>query len=134
MIIRKGNKGDAKYCVTIMDKESHLNESDFSSSSEDNDVLFLVAEENKKVLGYILGFIVPTKRTEALIHETRVDKKERNKGIGKKLVGTFCKEIFKKGVKIIYAEIEPQLLKFYKDACEFKESGKWIEVSKTKDQ
>ncbi len=133
MIIRKGNKGDAKRCVAILDKEEHLNERDFSISSKDNDVLFLVAEKNKKVLGYILGFIVPTKRTEALIHETRVDKKERSKGIGKKLVDIFCKEMFKKGVEIVYAEIEHQHLKFYRDACGFNEPKKWIEVAKRKD-
>ena len=134
MIIRKGKAKDAKDCVRLsrLDKESYWETIDFEKSAKDKDVVFLVAEEEKKIIGYILGFIVPTKRTEALIHETRVEKGKRAKGIGTKLVNAFCDEIFKKGVKIIYAEIEPELLKFYRDACKFKESGKWIEVAKKK--
>jgi len=134
MIIRKGKKKDSKECIKLskLDKESYWKSIDFEKSATDKDVVFLVAENDKKIIGYILGFIVPTKRTEALIHETRVDKRERGKQIGTKLVDAFCKEIFKRKVKDIYAEIEPDHLKFYRDACKFKVSGKWIEVAKRK--
>lgn len=134
MIIRKGKAEDAKNCVRIseLDKESHWEITDFEESTKDEDVIFLVAEEDKKVIGYILGFIVPTKKTEALIHETRVHKDYRGKSIGTGLVDAFCKEIFNRGVKTVSAEIEPKHLTFYRDTCKFKESAKWIEVSKSK--
>lgn len=134
MIIRKGKRGDSKECFNLqkLDKESYWQIKDFEKSAMDEDVIFLIAEQDKKILGYILGFIVPTKRTEALIHETRVDKRERGKRIGTKLVNALCKELFKRGVRDIYAEIESDLLKFYGGSCKFKKSNKWIEVVKHK--
>lgn len=134
MKIRQGSKKDAVNCARFSksDKAHYWKRSDFEKAATDKDVVFLVAEENKKLMGYILGFIVPTKRTEALIHETRVSKKERGKGVGTKLVDSFCKNIFRKGVKIVYAEIKPEHIKFYKGACKFNLSGKWVEVSKKK--
>lgn len=132
MIIRKGKPEDAEACLGIfrLDKETYWEATDFEKSARDNDVVFLVAEENRRIVGYILGFVVPTKRTEALIHETRVERRTRRQGIGTELVNAFCEEIFRRGVEVIYAEIEPELLSFYVDACKFEESGKWIEVAK----
>jgi GNAT superfamily N-acetyltransferase len=134
LIIRKGKLDDAENCLKIFkkDKETYWEATDFKKSARNNDVVFLVAEENKRIVGYILGFIVPTKRIEALLHETRVEKTKRKQGIGTKLVSAFCEEAFKRGIKVIYAEIEPQLLSFYVDACTFEESHKWIEVVKKK--
>ena len=134
MMIRRGKPEDAERCLSIFreDKETYWDIADFVRSAKDKDVVFLVAEEDKKVIGYILGFIVPTKRTEALIHETRVERAKRKKGIGTELVNAFCEEIFKRGVEVILAEVEPELLKFYVDACKFEESRKWIEVAKKK--
>lgn len=83
-------------------------------------------------MGYSLGFIVPTKRTEALMHETRVDLKCRGKKVGTKLVDAVCKTLFSQGVEVIYAMIEPKLKPFYINSCKFKETGKWIEVEKRK--
>jgi len=132
MKIRKGKIKDASLCLEIAkkDKAKHWEKSDFINSAKDNHAVFLVAEDNRKIVGYIVGFIVPTKRTEAMIHETRVDRNERGKDIGTKLVDGLCKEFFKRGVKVIYAEIEPRLLKFYRDSCKFRISGKWLEVAK----
>lgn len=134
MIIRKGKKSDSKNCLKLqkLDKRSYWRSIDFERSVTNKDVVFLVAEEDTKIVGYILGFIVPTKRTEALLHETRVDKRKRRKGIGTKLVSAFCKDVFKKKVKDIYAEIEQKHLKFYRGSCKFKVSGKWVEVVKKK--
>lgn len=133
-IIRKSSKKDVPGCIRLskLDNQSYWKSTDFKKSIINKDVTFLVAEENKKIVGYILGFIVPTKRTESLIHETKVDKNERGKGIGTKLVNAFCEENFKKKVKVVYAEIKPEVLKFYRDACKFKESDKWIEVARHK--
>jgi ribosomal protein S18 acetylase RimI-like enzyme len=132
LIIRKGKLEDAENCFSIFkkDRETYWEATDFEKSARDDDVFFLVAEENNRVVGYILGFIVPTKRIEATIHETRVEKMKRKQGIGTRLVNAFCEEAFKKGVEVIYAEIEPELLNFYVDACKFEESHEWIEVTK----
>jgi len=103
------------------------------SSAEHDDVIFLVAEEDSRIIGYILGFVMPTRRKEAMLVETRVHKEERGRGIGTKLVDAFCKEAFARGAKEVEAEVEPELLKFYRDACGFKEVHKWIEVGRKKE-
>ena len=132
MRIRKGMKKDKLACVRLAreDGDSSWKPSDFERSAAVKDAIFLVAEESGKLTGFILGFVVPTKRTEAMIHETRVSKSERGKGAGTKLVGAFCAEAFRRGVKAIYAEIEPKHLKFYKGSCRFRESHRWVEVSR----
>ncbi len=101
-------------------------------STKDKAVVYWVAEDKKKVIGYILGFVVPTKRTDALIHEVRVLKSYRGKNLGKKLVDACCKELFEKGVKNIYADIEPDLEKFYCKICKFKKYNNWVGVVKKK--
>lgn len=132
MTIRKANERDVKDCTNLseMDEEYYWKPEDFRRSIEDKDVVFLVAEEDEDVVGYTLGFVLPTKRTEALVHATWVSKQNRGRGIGTKLVDAFCEEVFKRGVEIVLAEIEPDLLGFYRDSCSFEERGKWIEVSK----
>ena len=132
MIIRKAKPKDTKGCMNLLkqEKQSHFNSSDFEKSAKDRYTLFLVAEENSKIIGYILGFIVPTRRTEAMIHETRVDKKARHKKIGTMLVDNLCREMHKKGAKNIYALIKQKHKKFYISSCRFKKSNVWIEVKK----
>jgi len=135
MLIRKAKVDDAKHCFELFtsDKEQYWEVEDFEKSATNDDVIFFVAERDSKIIGYIIGFIVPTKRAEATIHETRVHESERQKGIGTKLVDAFCEEAFKMGAKIVLIEIAPEDLKFYGDACGFKEVNKWIEVAKKKD-
>lgn len=132
MAIRKAMKKDAKDCFDSfeLDGESYWKLEDLEESTEDEDVVFLVAEENREVVGCVLGFILPTKRTEALIHGTWVKKQERRKGLGTRLVDAFCEEAFKRGAEIVLAEIEPDLLGFYRDSCRLQERGKWIEVGR----
>ena len=64
-----------------------------------------------------------------MIHESRIDLNFRGKKLGTKLVNEFCKEAFRKGAKIAYAMIEPELKPFYIGSCNFKETGNWIETS-----
>ena len=133
MFVRKGRKSDAPGCTKVMmsDGGMHFEKSDFEKAAAHKNAVFLVAEENKKVVGYILGFIVSTKKSQALIHETRVYDGKSGKKIGTGLVDEFCKTVFSSGVKKIFAEIEPRHLDFYKDSCKFKMSGKLIEVAKS---
>jgi ribosomal protein S18 acetylase RimI-like enzyme len=135
MLIRKGTKEDSEECMRLfeLDKEKYWEISDFRISAERADVIFLIAEEDGRIVGYILGFVIPTRRNEAMIHETRVHKKERGRGIGTKLVDAFCSEAFSRGAKEVEAEVEPELLGFYRDACSFKELHKWIEVGRKKE-
>jgi len=135
MLIRRGKKEDSEECMGLykLDNEKYWEISDFRSSAEHADVIFLVAEEDNRIVGYILGFIMPTRRKEAMLVETRVHRKERGRGIGTKLVDAFCREAFARGAKEVEAEVEPQHLKFYRDACGFKEVHKWIEVSRKKE-
>jgi ribosomal protein S18 acetylase RimI-like enzyme len=135
MNIRRASKTDVDDCFNVLksDEDSYWKEEDLRASVDDGRVIFLVAEENEKVTGYIQGFILPTKRTEALIHETRVRRQERGQGVGIRLVDAFCEEAFERGAEVVLAEIEPDLLNFYRDSCGFKERGKWVEVGKKKE-
>jgi len=134
MKLRKATLKDIRKCLKLqeLDKEKYWKLIDFQKAIKNKDVIFLIAEKEGNILGYVLGFIVPTKRIEALIHETRVDKKQRGKKIGTKLVNELCNNLFRKGVKEIYAEIEPELEKFYIKSCKFKKSRKWVEVKRLK--
>ena len=135
MLVRKARTDDAKRCLEIFrsDNGKYWEVSDFRNSVQHDDVIFLVAEENDAVIGYILGFILPTKRSEALIHETRVHREQRRKGIGTTLVNASCEEAFSKGAKVVLAEIAHEHLKFYGESRKFKETNKWIEVARRKD-
>jgi len=135
MFIRKAIREDSEECMRLfeLDNEKYWEISDFRRSAEHADVIFLVAEEDRRIVGYILGFVLPTRRKEAMLIETRVHRKERGRGIGTKLVDAFCREAFARGAKEVEAEIEPQHLEFYRDACGFKEVHKWIEVGRKKE-
>lgn len=134
MKIRKAEIKDINRCIKLshQEKEHYWSKKDFHDAVKNKDVEFYVAEHNEKIVGYSLGFIVPTKRDEALLHETKVDIKYRGKKIGTKLVNKICKKLFSRKLKTIYAMIEPELKPFYIKSCKFKETNKWIEVSKKK--
>lgn len=133
MRVRDGRPNDAEECLKLqtLDNEKLWEALDFRNSAHHDDVIFLVAEEDSELLGYILGYITPTKRSEALIHETRVHRRMRRKGIGTKLVNAFCEKSFEKGAKVILAETAPEGITFYCGACGFKEIDSWIEVART---
>jgi GNAT superfamily N-acetyltransferase len=134
MRIRKGLLQDSSTCFHLfkLDNEDYWELRDFETSATHDDVIFLIAEQENKILGYILGFLVPTRRSEAGIHETRVRMDERGKGIGEKLVESFCIEALNRNARTISAEIEQELLPFYVGVCGFREVGKWIEVTRAR--
>jgi N-acetylglutamate synthase-like GNAT family acetyltransferase len=134
MKIRKAAFKDANKCLKLqkLDKENYWKKRDFTSALKDKNVIFLVAEQDKKIIGYIIGYTAPTKKTDVMLHETRVSKKERGKGIGTKLVKEFCRHAFKKNGKDVYAMIEPEHCKFYIKSCGFRLSHKWLEIKKSK--
>jgi ribosomal protein S18 acetylase RimI-like enzyme len=132
MKIRKAKKNDIKECLALqkLEGDNYWKSRDFENCVRDKDVIFLVAEEDKKILGYVIGYISPTRKIEAALHSTMVHKRERGKKIGTKLVDAFCKEVFKKGVEEITAEIDKEHLPFYVKSCRFKKQRSWIEVKK----
>ncbi|MFH1308164.1 MAG: GNAT family N-acetyltransferase [archaeon] len=134
MKIRKAKKEDIKGCLEIqkLDKKISFQIEDLRGAFKNKDVIFLVAEDNKKIIGYVLGYIDPCARKDVLISESRVDKRFRRRGIGTKLVSAFCKECFNRNKKEVVALIKLEHLKFYHGSCKFKKRTNWIDVSRKK--
>ncbi len=131
MIIRNASLNDVDSCFIIssQENENYWTKEDFVNCIKNTNAIILIAEENDKIVGYITGYIVPTKNDEAMVHESRIDTNHRGKKIGTKLVQEFCNEAFGKNVKIVYALIESKLKPFYINSCNFKKTGNWIETS-----
>jgi ribosomal protein S18 acetylase RimI-like enzyme len=124
--IRKAELGDVPFCLEVQasQEDSTFSEHDFRSSIADKNVIFLVAEQSQRVVGFILGFIIPTKRIEATIHSTMVHRQHVQKGIGSLLVRSFAEAAFEQGVELIEAEVEEGPDKFY-EKCGFKKVMVW---------
>ena len=133
MLIQKASVKDIETCLKLAQQEgeTYWAFQDFDQATTNKNSIFLAATEDDKILGYVIGFIVPTKTNEAMIHETRTDLASRGKKVGTKLVEAFCDEAFRRGATVIYALIEEELKPFYLDACHFNETGMWIEASKS---
>ena len=133
MNIRNAEVRDIEPCLKLAQQEgeTYWTVDDLSESIISDKAIFLVAADDDKTLGFVTGFIVPTKANEAMLHETRTDLASRGNKIGTRLVEAFCDEAFRLGATIIYALIENELKPFYLDACQFQETGYWIEASKT---
>ncbi len=129
-MIRKATKKDIKGFLDLQKsyEENYWKKEDFISAIKDKSIIFLVAEENNKIVGMVIGYITPTKRKEAMLHETRVLKTEQGKGIGKSLVKEFCNIAFGMKVKVIYALIKNEHLPLYIKSCGFKNTDNWIEA------
>ena len=134
MKIRRATKKDVDGCFELsrQEHEHYWEKKDFYNSLKNKDVVFYVAEDGGKIIGFSEAFITPTRRKEAGMHETRVDVKYRGKNIGTKLVKAVTNALFKKHVKIISALIRPVHRRFYVGSCKFKEMDKWVEVVKKK--
>jgi ribosomal protein S18 acetylase RimI-like enzyme len=134
MRIRKAKISDATACLRIarQEKEKYWKLVDFERCVKDRHAVLIVAEDGKKITGYCLGFIVPTKRSEALLHETRVDLNYRNQKIGTRLVDAVCKGLYSKGAKTVDALIEEKHKKFYCGAAGFSKTKTWLAVQKKK--
>lgn len=130
MKIRKAAAKDVKTCFKIREEEDRFSPIDFASV-KDKHCIFVVAEKDRKVVGYCIGYVCPTQKKEAMLHETRVIPEERKAGLGTQLVKAFCKEAFKRKVDRIYAMVEGKHVKFYGKSG-FKKTNKWIELKKTR--
>lgn len=69
--------------------------------------LMLVAEEDKKIIGFLMC-IVHQPTESAIIESIYVGKKHRRKGIGRILVEECFARLRKRGIEYLYAEINHQ--------------------------
>lgn len=100
MIIRKAKLKDINECVSlskIKEFEYPLGFPDKESLTNSLDKIFLVVEEDNKVIGFILGY--PLTQKLVYLDLMTVHKNYRGKGIGQKLIKTFKEELKKRGVK-----------------------------------
>lgn len=99
---------------------------------DDGDAIYLVAEEDSKVVGFILGYINSTKNEEAMIQSTMVHADHGGRGIGSLLVKALADIAFGSGVRHVFAEVEDGPDKFY-EKCGFRRAYEWhsMQLSKT---
>lgn len=102
---------------------------DHKDSIKDKDTIFIVAENKGEIAGYILGCINLVKRNEVSLQETRVLKKYRGKGLGKRLNKEFFKECKKRKVNLVFTTIDKEHIPFYVKSLGFNIS-KDLAVSK----
>lgn len=124
--IRKAEGKDASFCLDVQAsrEDSTFSEQDYLNSISNPNAIFLVAEHDRRAIGFILGFIVPTKNAEAIIHSTMVHASYSHRGIGSNLVRRFVEIAFEGGVQEIFAEVEEGPDKFY-EKCGFRKVAMW---------
>ena len=137
MKIRLATKKDCKRCAELS-KIAELKPTiggyitpNYFKNFVDKDKMFFVAEENNEVLGYILG--EPLKGKLALLGLLSVDKKARDKGIGRKLVETFRRRCKQKKLTytLIYApSFNKKTIDFYKK-CGFKKGKEHVNFAES---
>jgi len=93
MLVRVAAAADVPACVEVSASrtDTFFVEKDFLNAINDKDAIYLVAESDGKVVGYIMGYVNPTKNDEAIIQSTMVHASYGNKGIGSMLVKALAK-------------------------------------------
>ena len=127
MMIRKAVPNDIPLCLGVQASrnDGFFKESDYENSVGNPLAIFLVAEVRSKVVGYVLGYVNPTKHQEALIQSTMVHASHGNRGIGSSLVRGLTDVAFDElGVTTIYAEAEKGPDRFYQK-CGFRQAHVW---------
>lgn len=66
-----------------------------------------IAEENGKIMGFIIGFISQTYPNEAYIHFVGIHPDDRQRGLGRKLYTLFFDAVRKKGCEIVRCITSP---------------------------
>ena len=104
MLIREMTLDDLLAVMEIEEENFSVpwTETGFFSFLIRDDTLFLVAEENEEILGYIGIVCVPE---DGDITNVAVKRSRQNGGIGKKLVETMIEKSAKRGVKNIFLEV-----------------------------
>jgi ribosomal protein S18 acetylase RimI-like enzyme len=128
MKIREAKIRDISECLAIqkMWEDNFNTKDDFLFSIKDKDAFFLVAVDEDKVIGFILGSRNLVKRGEAYLQMTMVNPNLKRRGIGKKLVQEFCKYLKIKEIKFIFTELEKEHIPFYISSCKFEDRGSHV--------
>jgi len=116
--IRPASEGDTTF-----------SSNDFGHALRNPDAIFLVAEGEDRVAGYVVGFVVPTKRDEAIVHSTTVHRAARGKGHGSALVRAFCDVVWARNVDRIFAVVEAGPDAF-DERCGFTKEATWPYMSR----
>lgn len=134
MKIRKATKKNIEKCLFVqeLDRDKEWNKNDLNNILKNKKNIFLVAESDNKILGYVIGYTDPCMQKDAIVHEVRVDIRKRRQGIGTRLIEALSLEFFKRDITNVSALIQPQHLDFYVNSCKFKRKLNWIAVSKEK--
>lgn len=125
MIIRKAKKSDIEDIIRLadqlrkteapLDKTKNIKEDSYLSDVyrekelkyiSSRKKIFLVAENDKKIIGYVNGYIVENsdiyyRDPVAYLDCLCVDKVSRKQGVGKKLIDEFSSIVKKKGAKYV---------------------------------
>ncbi len=132
MIIQPATPNDCEACLAISkdDGKDYWTKEDFQKIIHDPHAVLLVAKDNDELVGYIVGFIVPTKQNEGAIHETHVAINHRRKKIGTALVQALTEEFKQRGATVVVAFADQQYCPFYVNSCQFEKKREWTEVKK----
>ena len=124
--IRAADEGDIESCLTIETADGNVFflDGDFRRALVDRNTIFLVAELRGSVVGFVFGFVLPTKPTEAMVHATVVHPAQRHHGVGTALVNGFALEAFNRRVRVVLAEVETGPDRFY-ESCGFRKEAVW---------
>lgn len=124
--IRKAVPEDIASCLEVETSQGDdtFSGDDFRNSIAEPNAIFLVAEQSQQVVGFILGYVVPTRKREAAIHSTMVNRRHEKRGIGSSLVLNFAELAFGQGVELVYAEVEEGPDIFYAK-CGFRKAAVW---------
>ncbi len=121
IVIRRAEARDVDACLEIQasQMDTTFSRADYLNSSVNSNSIYLVAELESRVVGFIVGFVVPTKNSEAIVHSTMVHMSFTKRGIGSALVRGFVDFAFKQGLLRVYAEVESGPDRFY-EKCGFR--------------
>ena len=121
ILIRPASHKDCETCAQLSRIEElatpdgdHLRV-EFFSANVDEDEMFIVAEENEQVMGYVLG--QPMKGGYAYLSLLAVDARMRGRGLGKTLVDAFLRRCIEKKlffVTLFAPSFNERTLKFYR--------------------
>jgi ribosomal protein S18 acetylase RimI-like enzyme len=123
---RRATERDIPACLqaSASRRDTFFVQKDFVGALNDQDAIWLVAEKDGKVVGFILGYFNPTKNEEAMIQSTMVHADYGHQGIGSMLVKALADDAFGRGVQYVLAEVEDGPDKFY-EKCGFKRVHEW---------
>ena len=100
----------------------------------DDDEMFIVAEEEGKIVGYILG--EPMKGNVAYVGFLTVSEEMRGKGVGKMLVEAFRKRCDEKGLTFLFLfapKWNENTLAFY-NSCGFTKGREFVHFAEVREK